>query len=93
MKLSVNEAKLTNLWARNCATIQQVWILKFAFGPKKFAGLFKKQVPDLAPVDRKIQNGNHRKQIPSIDKVINLHLNIINCCLICEFPVAKSRKD
>ena len=34
MKLSVNEEKLTGLWARNCATVQQVWILKFAFGPK-----------------------------------------------------------
>ena len=33
MKLSVNEAKLTGLWARNCATIQLVWILKFAFRP------------------------------------------------------------
>ena len=39
MKLSVNEAKLTGLWARNCATIQQVSILKFAFGPEKFPGL------------------------------------------------------
>ena len=36
MKLSVNEAILTVLWARNCATIQQVWILKFAFDPKRF---------------------------------------------------------
>ena len=36
MKLSVNEAKLTGLYPRNCATIQQVWILKFAFGPKSF---------------------------------------------------------
>ena len=34
MKLLVNEAKLTGLWARNCATIQQVLILKFAFGPE-----------------------------------------------------------
>ena len=34
MKLSVNEEKLTGLWARNCAAIQQVWILKLAFGPK-----------------------------------------------------------
>ena len=25
--------------ARNCATIQQVLILKFAFGPEKFPGL------------------------------------------------------
>ena len=31
MKLSVNEAKLTGLWASNCATIQQVVILTFAF--------------------------------------------------------------
>ena len=36
MKLSVNEAILPVLWARNCATIQQVWILKFAFDPKRF---------------------------------------------------------
>ena len=41
MKLSVNEAKLTNLWAVNCATIQKVWILKIAFGPEKFPGLSK----------------------------------------------------
>ena len=34
--LSVNEEKLTDLWARNCAlTIQQVLILKFAFGPER----------------------------------------------------------
>ena len=38
MNLSVNEEKMTGLWARNCATIQQVLILKFAFGPKKFPG-------------------------------------------------------
>ena len=38
MKLSVNETKLTGLWARNCA-IEQVQILKFAFGPEKFSGL------------------------------------------------------
>ena len=30
MKLSVDKAKLTGFWARNCATIQLVWILKFA---------------------------------------------------------------
>ena len=42
MKLSVNEAKLIDLWARNCATIQQVLILKFAFGPEKF---FLKRAP------------------------------------------------
>ena len=40
MKLSVNnEAKLTGLWARNSATVQKVWILKFAFGTEKFPGL------------------------------------------------------
>ena len=36
MKLSVIEGKLAGSWARNCATIQQVWILKFAFGIEKF---------------------------------------------------------
>ena len=41
MKLLVNEAKLTGLWARNCAAIQQVLILKFAFGPEKLPGLSK----------------------------------------------------
>ena len=35
IKLSVNEAKLTDFLARKCTTIQQVLILKFAFGPKK----------------------------------------------------------
>ena len=49
IKLSVNEEKLTGFWARrgadycpaarNCATIQQVWISKFAFGSEKFLGL------------------------------------------------------
>ena len=38
-KLSFKEAKLTGLCARSCATIQQVVILKFAFGPEKFPGL------------------------------------------------------
>ena len=43
MDLSVNEEKLTGVWARNCDTIQQVLILKFAFGPeKKFPGLSRK---------------------------------------------------
>ena len=36
MKLSVNEAKLTGLYARNCATIQQVLILKLPSGPKSY---------------------------------------------------------
>ena len=39
MKLSVNEAKLNGLWARNCATIQQVLISYFAFGPEKLPTL------------------------------------------------------
>ena len=44
MKLSVNEAKLTGLWARNCATITKVLILNLPSGPK-ISGLFEKQVP------------------------------------------------
>ena len=36
MKLSVSEAKLTGLYARNCATIQQVLILKLPSGPKSY---------------------------------------------------------
>ena len=39
MNLLVNEEKLTGAWARNCDTIEQVLILKFAFGPEKFPGL------------------------------------------------------
>ena len=39
MKLSVNKAKFTGLCARNCATIQQVLILKFAFGSENLTGL------------------------------------------------------
>ena len=42
MKLTVNEEKLTGLWAENCAAIQKVVILKFAFGPRKFPGLSRK---------------------------------------------------
>ena len=45
MKLSVNEAKLSGLWARNCATIQQVLILKYAFGPEKLPGARFSKVP------------------------------------------------
>ena len=39
MKLSVDEAKLTSMWVRNCAAFQQVLILKFSLGPEKFPGL------------------------------------------------------
>ena len=35
MNLSLDEAKLSGLWARNFATIQLVLISKFAFGPEK----------------------------------------------------------
>ena len=47
MRLSVNEAKLTSLWARNCDTIQQVLILKFAFGPEKLPGLSRNEPQSL----------------------------------------------
>ena len=46
MKLLVNEAKLTGLWARNFATIQQVLILKFAFRSEKFPGLSRNEPLD-----------------------------------------------
>ena len=36
------KAKLTGLCARNCTTIWQVLILKFAFGPEKLPGLLRK---------------------------------------------------
>ena len=45
MKLSVYEAILTGLWPRNCATIQQVLSLKFAFGPEKVPSLLRKGPP------------------------------------------------
>ena len=38
MKVLVNEALLTGLWARNRATIQEALISKFAFGPEKLPG-------------------------------------------------------
>ena len=46
MELSVIETIWTALWARNCANIQQVLILKFAFGPEKFSGSFEKWAAD-----------------------------------------------
>jgi len=39
LKQSVNEAKLTRLWARMFATIQVVLISKFSFGREKLSGL------------------------------------------------------
>ena len=44
--LSVLEAKLTGLWARNYGTMQQVLILKFAFGPEKLRGLSRNRPLD-----------------------------------------------
>ena len=41
MKLSLNEAKLTGLWAKKSAAIQQVLILKFDFGPKTFPAVLQ----------------------------------------------------
>ena len=39
LKLSVNEANFRGFRARNCATIEQVLILNFAFGPEKLPHL------------------------------------------------------
>ena len=50
MKLSVNEATLTGMCARNCATIQQVLVLKFAFGPRKATRPFEKPAPGSSKV-------------------------------------------
>ena len=49
MNLSVNEAKLTGLWARNYLTIQQVLIPKYAFGPEKLPGLSRNR-PQASPL-------------------------------------------
>ena len=46
MKLYVNEAKLTGLWARKCASIQQVLILKFVFESEhEVSGSVEKRAP------------------------------------------------
>lgn len=42
IKLSIKEAKSTGLLARNSASIQEDFILKFTFGPKKLPGLSRK---------------------------------------------------
>ena len=47
INLSVNEAKLTGLWARGCAAIQPVLTIEFAFGPEKFPGLSKNEPQEL----------------------------------------------
>ena len=41
MKLSANEIKLNGLWARNCATTQQVLILKICLRAQKASGSFE----------------------------------------------------
>ena len=46
MESSVNEAALTGLWARNCPSIQQILMLKFAFGPEKLPGLLRNEHQD-----------------------------------------------
>ena len=46
MKQSVNEAKLTGLWARDCTTFQHVLILKLPLGPKS-SGPFEKRAKGL----------------------------------------------
>ena len=43
MNLSVNEANLLVLWARNFANIQLILISKFALGPKKLSGLSRNE--------------------------------------------------
>ena len=37
--MTINEAKLTGLWASNCDANKPVLILKFAFVPDKLPGL------------------------------------------------------
>ena len=50
MNLSINEG----LWAKNCATIQQVLILKISFGPKTLLGLARNGPLQQEPI---INNG------------------------------------
>ena len=47
MKLSENEAILTGLWASNCATIQQVLILKICLQARKVSGSVEKRAAGL----------------------------------------------
>ena len=67
MKLSVNEAKLTGLWARNCATIQQALISKFAFRARKVIGTFETRAPQTRKYKRKPEQkpriGSSERQI------------------------------
>ena len=53
-QLTKNEAKLTGLRARNLArNIQQVLILKFAFGPEKFPGIWRNRPLVTSSLDSK----------------------------------------
>ena len=47
LKFWINETELTGLWARNCATIQQFFILKFeiCLRVRKVTGSSEKRVP------------------------------------------------
>ena len=45
VKLSVNEAQLTSLGARNCAIVQQVLNFKICLRARKVYGFFEKWVP------------------------------------------------
>ena len=49
MKLLVNGAKLPGLQARNCATVQQVLILKFSLGAEKMLGLSRNRPAAVVP--------------------------------------------
>ena len=68
MDLSVNEEKLTGVWARNCDTIQQVLILKFVFGPEKFPGLSRNG--PLGLIMRLLATADSLMTISSINKRI-----------------------
>ena len=41
MKLSATEIKLNGFWARNCAAIQQVLILKICLRAREVSGSFE----------------------------------------------------
>ena len=69
MKLSLDEANLTDLLTRNCATIQQVLILKFAFGPEKFPGLSKRKHEHILPILRSLH------WLPGPERIDFLHGN------------------
>ena len=59
MKLSLNEAKLTVLWARNWTAIQQVLILIFALEPRKVAGSLEKRAPGPKRLEKNSNQTRH----------------------------------